>query len=289
MKRKAPQVQLPEDLPTVEMVLEDRHRYEGPTDESNWVIPGHLLVGAYPADVDNQVHKAVLKSILACGINTFVCLQKEYDHTSCNPDDWRNGTKIRPYIEDAHTICETETMTPPDNLSFIHVPIADCDVTSDSIVSQVAEELCWKLLAGDVLYIHCWGGHGRTGTFVAVILGMLYKLSKVEALKRTQLYHDLRKIPLDVPSPQTFSQRMQVLRILDGVKNKPPPREIEHKVASKKEIIHKFSLPINDQRILFRNNCSVVPSELKKRKSNLSLKPHVELQENQSHINNQCK
>jgi len=31
-----------------------RKQYVGPTNESNWVLPGHLLVGAYPGVVDDE-------------------------------------------------------------------------------------------------------------------------------------------------------------------------------------------------------------------------------------------
>jgi hypothetical protein len=31
-------------------------------------------------------------------------------------------------------------------------------------------------MRGEKMYIHCWGGHGRTGTLVATMLGRLYGL-----------------------------------------------------------------------------------------------------------------
>lgn len=36
------------------------------------------------------------------------------------------------------------------------------------------------------MYIHCWGGHGRTGTLVALVLGMLYEIPCSQALRYTQ-------------------------------------------------------------------------------------------------------
>lgn len=52
-------------------------KYCGPTPESNWVIPGKLLVGAYPASKDDDESFYLLSSILKYGINKFVCLQQE--------------------------------------------------------------------------------------------------------------------------------------------------------------------------------------------------------------------
>ena len=60
------------------------------------------------------------------------------------------------------------------------------------------------------MYVHCWGGHGRTGTLVATMLGRLYGLSADAALHYTQLFHDARRIPQGVRSPQTPVQVSQV-------------------------------------------------------------------------------
>lgn len=58
-----------------------------------------------------------------------------------------------------------------------------------------------------------WGGHGRTGTVVSVMLALLYGLSADEAMFRCQFVHDLRRIPIVVGSPQTQPQRDQVSRL----------------------------------------------------------------------------
>ncbi len=67
-----------------------------------------------------------------------------------------------------------------------------------------------RILRGERLYIHCWGGHGRTGTLVAVLLGRLYGLPYTNALRYTQAFHDARVYPQGVRSPQTPVQRAQV-------------------------------------------------------------------------------
>lgn len=52
-------------------------QYCGPTPESNWVIPGVLLVGAYPASDDDEDTFELITSILKQGVSKFVCLQSE--------------------------------------------------------------------------------------------------------------------------------------------------------------------------------------------------------------------
>lgn len=51
--------------------------YCGPTPESNWVIPGVLLVGAYPASQDDEETYELITSILKERVTKFVCLQQE--------------------------------------------------------------------------------------------------------------------------------------------------------------------------------------------------------------------
>jgi hypothetical protein len=51
--------------------------YCGPTPESNWVIPGVLLVGAYPASQDDEETYELITSILKEHVTKFVCLQQE--------------------------------------------------------------------------------------------------------------------------------------------------------------------------------------------------------------------
>jgi hypothetical protein len=105
-------------------------------------------------------------------------------------------------------------VVPPERLGFIHFPIEDCNVTDDTGVLLLARQLVYDISRGDVLYLHCWGGHGRTGTVVCLMLHLMYGISAVEAMRRCQAAHDLRQYPVKVGSPQTETQRSQVARII---------------------------------------------------------------------------
>ena len=76
----------------------------GPTNESNWVLPGHLLVGAYPGVVDDEENMSTIWGILNCRITTFVCLQVEYPGPNVTEDMWRSGRAIRPYFVDVKDV-----------------------------------------------------------------------------------------------------------------------------------------------------------------------------------------
>ena len=201
--------------------------YAGPTPESNWVIPGVLLVGAFPAEIDNAITFFQISEILKFGINKFVCLQNEY-RTDVPEEMWKSGEALRPYFNDVVNIVENKdkfetfansNVCEKTALSFVHFPIQDCGIADDGPVLQLSHELVQSIYEGNKLYIHCWGGHGRTGTVVCIMLCIIYGISAEEAMERCQKMHDMREHFVDVGSPQTQVQRDQVTRIVAIIRN----------------------------------------------------------------------
>eukprot|EP01038_Epipyxis_sp_PR26KG_P009490 gene9490-12785_t len=200
-------------------------KYCGPTPESNWVIPGVLLVGAYPASQDDVETFELITAILKLGIRKFVCLQLEYQ-MGVAENLWRNGQALRPYFEDVKKIIRNKAIIPEfkncdiadeQDISFDHCPIEDCGITVDGRVLELCKKLVREISEGEIMYIHCWGGHGRTGTVVSIMLHLMYGLTAIEAMRRCQVVHDLRHCPVEVGSPQTQTQRDQVIRIVNGL------------------------------------------------------------------------
>lgn len=194
----------------------------GPTPWSNWVIPGQVIAGAYPASLDDAETNRILTTLLESGINTFVCLQAE---VNINIPDlaWKSGHGLRPYIRDAQKILSKarHTCSPritQQKIDFLHLPIIDGNVTTDSALNKLAIDCCDRVLRGEKLYIHCWGGHGRTGTLVSIMLGRLYDFPYTTAMRYTQAYHDSRVYPQGVRSPQTPVQRAQVRALVEAFK-----------------------------------------------------------------------
>jgi ribA/ribD-fused uncharacterized protein len=67
------------------------------------------------------------------------------------------------------------------------------------------------LRRGGKMYVHCKGGHGRSGVVVASVLGVYYGLSAEKALEMTHASHQKRKVMRDrwrmIGSPQTYAQK----------------------------------------------------------------------------------
>ena len=65
----------------------------------------------------------------------------------------------------------------------------------------------------ECVYVHCMGGHGRTGTIVALLLAQLYGVSAKRALELTALFHQQRVVRSSRRSPKTRVQFSQVGRL----------------------------------------------------------------------------
>jgi protein-tyrosine phosphatase len=71
----------------------------------------------------------------------------------------------------------------------VHFPIIDCDIGEDFPVYGLAVELVDRLHRGEVIYLHCWGGHGRTGSLVCLMLNLMYGLDAKTSMERCQVYY----------------------------------------------------------------------------------------------------
>ena len=199
---------------------EDLRPYVGPTPYCNWVIKDRVMAGGYPACLDDEENDELLTVLLRdMGIDTFVCLQSEVWPDV--PDAaWRAGRAPRPYTRDIRRLMSSgRDALPNAKIDFLHLPIVDGSVTSDDLVDRFCDDLIGKVLSGRRLYVHCWGGHGRTGTIIAVMLGRMYDVTTAQALARTQQLHDVRGDPQNVGSPSTPVQVAQVRRLLARAEN----------------------------------------------------------------------
>jgi len=173
--------------------------------------------------VDDSETFSLISSILKLRVTKFICLQQEYRQDGVTEDMWRRGQALRPYFNDVKAIVKSKekyevfkghNIVSLDKLSFVHFPIRDCGITDDSGVLELAKSLVKAISEGEILYLHCWGGHGRTGTLVCIMLHLMYNLDPFQAMDRCQAVHDMREYPVDVGSPQTQQQRDQVIRIV---------------------------------------------------------------------------
>lgn len=183
--------------------------------QANWVAPGHILVGRYPITSDDQLggQDLVRRMVSEAAISTFICFQKEVP-SQLEIARWPrqglelHGRKLLPYAKVAQQFSQGR------KLDFVHEPLEDLETPGRDSLTRLVSELESRVRDNnEVLYLHCWGGRGRSATVSACLLGKLYDLTGEEALERIQLGYDSRKYD-NSSSPETQRQKQLVLEFL---------------------------------------------------------------------------
>lgn len=125
---------------------------ERPNANTYWVEPGRLLAGEYPRDLDEATSRAKLRAYLDAGVTFFLDLTEEGELSS--------------YRE----MLDEETNGRP-NVVHCRMPIRDLSVPKSAAeMTAILDRIDGALEAGHTVYVHCWGGVGRTGTVVGCYL-----------------------------------------------------------------------------------------------------------------------
>lgn len=170
----------------------------GPHSTCNFFLPGILLAGSYPGSMTEPEHTAKIKAVLEAGVDTFVCLQEREELS-----------RFTPYISIAKEL--GVAMRSGNEIEFLHCPIPDGHIAESSLVGAAIATIVDRLLSNHVVYVHCWGGHGRTGTVLCALLVKVYGLN-VERARRyfTKTHEEGRVTGGSNQWPHSYHQYEQV-------------------------------------------------------------------------------
>lgn len=190
-------------------------------DRNNWVFPGILACGPFPGldgvnyTNDQEVAKNLENLVKNCEIDTFVSLQNEISLQDGTP-----GVVEKNFRWAFPNFCNYSFyLRDYKNIEYYHLGINDNTAPSIEKFEYTIASILSILEKGRKIFLHCAGGHGRTGTVVASLLGLIEDLKYQEALNKTQILHDSR-IVFDkrtgpkVASPATLDQRNLVVNFL---------------------------------------------------------------------------
>ena len=165
-----------------------------PIPNSYWVIPGRFAAGEYLGDTDPGEATQKLDTLLQAGINHFIDLTETAD-------------LLEPY----RTILQQEAQNLGINAAYEHHPIRDLDIPRTPIhMAGVLDAIGEALDNGDNVYLHCWGGVGRTGTAVGCWL-VRQGHTGDNALQQLQVWwQSVQKAHRSPRSPETNQQRQYV-------------------------------------------------------------------------------
>jgi len=159
-----------------------------PLPESYWVIPGKFLAGAYPGDPDSVRARQRLSQILRAGIDSFINLTFESE------------------LSDYLSVLQEEADLYNREVYYQRFPISDRGLPRKILMRSILDAIDNAIQGGHILYLHCWGGIGRTGTTVGCYL-VRHGLSGEEALdKLAELYRESAQSIFYPRSPETQEQ-----------------------------------------------------------------------------------
>ena len=116
-----------------------------------WVAPG-LLAGEYPGHPSSSRAGQKVDLAVDAGVRTFIDLTTPEDH-------------LAPYEQHVTAAAEARDL----DLRRMSFPIPDLSVAADEYYDGIVDAITAAGARGAV-YVHCWGGVGRTGTVVGCVL-----------------------------------------------------------------------------------------------------------------------
>jgi len=171
-----------------------------PFDRSYWVIPGRFLAGYYPGDRHRDLMEQKLRGLLDCGIRCVINLMEpnERDH---------DGLLFVDYEPELKRMAKANGDSP---ITCHRMPIRDLDVPSPEFMSKILDRIDASLDENQFVYVHCWGGRGRTGTAVGC---WLVRHGIAEGERSLEKIRELRLFDLKAhwPSPEMPAQIRMVL------------------------------------------------------------------------------
>jgi protein-tyrosine phosphatase len=169
-----------------------------PFRRSYWVEPGKLLAGAYPGDVHLDVARKKLQGLIDVGIRTVISLMEEGE------TNW-TGDLFEPYEENLLMLAKEKGI----EVTCLPIPVRDTGVPSAETMVEILDTIDASIARNRPVYVHCWGGKGRTGTVVGCWLARRGRATGNDALAAIQ---ELRKNDPTryEPSPENGLQRRMV-------------------------------------------------------------------------------
>ena len=155
--------------------------------ESYWVEEKRFLAGEFPGSYNYETTRHRMDAFLEAGINTFIDLTQSHELVP-----------YEPILKEQAHIYAIEA-------AHHRFAIRDHGVPSRETMTAILNTIDEAIQNGKGVYVHCWGGVGRTGIVVGCYL-VRHGLAPQQALERLQTLFKTRPQNYYTPSPETSEQ-----------------------------------------------------------------------------------
>ncbi len=179
---------------------------ELPFERNWWIDAGRVIGGRYPGTADVAESVGMLGRLLDVGVSVIVNLQE--------PAEVGGGGKpFRDYGPDWLRLAAGRGV----DGRVLRFPVRDWGTPTDGQMSTILSAIAAAVADGRRAYVHCWGGHGRTGTVAGcwLVQNGQTPTAALDAIRRARR-HDAHLAGFD--SPQSAEQVAMVRRWLDVVR-----------------------------------------------------------------------
>ncbi|WKZ35810.1 MAG: protein-tyrosine phosphatase family protein [Anaerolineales bacterium] len=159
-----------------------------PIPESYWVEENRFLAGEYPGSQDPETARRRIESFLEAGIRTFIDLTHPHELVPYEP------------------ILKEQARIHDLKFSYHRFAIRDHGIPSSKTMTDILNLIDDAIHYDSPVYVHCWGGIGRTGITVACYL-IRHGHQADEALSRVaELFSTRPPGYFHMTSPETPAQ-----------------------------------------------------------------------------------
>lgn len=158
-----------------------------PIVKSYWVEEDRFLAGEYPGEYNPEITRRRLDAFLETGIATFIDLTQPHE--------------LPPY----RSILKEQARAYDVDAAYHRFSIRDHSIPSQESMMLILNTIDASIQNNKPVYIHCWGGVGRTGITVGCYL-IRHGFSAEQALLRVATLYKTRPQNYFVTSPETPQQ-----------------------------------------------------------------------------------
>jgi hypothetical protein len=161
-----------------------------------WAESGRLLAGEYAGSSEPAAARQKIGSLLDAGIRFFLDLTEDGENAGSRP--------LAPYAEILKSVAAARRV----EVQHCRMSIRDLSVPKPAAgMSGILDTIDRELERGNNVYVHCWGGIGRTGTVIGCYFVRRGMDGETALSTLANLWSSVEKYNHRPHSPETDEQR----------------------------------------------------------------------------------